>query len=68
MLLLQIMAIQGQQKLSNDYQRVGALLAIKQGIEELQQQANPRLVIEVLALELFQQGGILCDRGRGRSF
>lgn len=67
LVLLQVMAIQGQQELGGQHS-VPALLAVKRAIEEIGQQANPRLVMEVLALELFQQGGILCDRGRGCSF
>jgi len=67
-LYLQIIALRGQQEISNSQEGVEAVLAVKKAIEELRQQASPRLVIEVLALELFQQGGILCDRGCGGSF
>lgn len=52
---LQVLADQETKDLRNP----GALLAINQALENLRRQANPRLVIEVLALELFRQGGYL---------
>lgn len=53
LLYLQVMAVQASYPFE--------FLAIGKAIDELRQQANPRLVIEVLALELFQRGGSRCD-------
>jgi len=58
---LQVMAAQVQEGLKKGQHWASYLLAIGRAVEALRQQANPRLVIEVLALQLFQQGGTLRD-------
>jgi len=58
---LQVMAVQTQENIQKGIIRPLELLAIGKAMDVLRQQVNPRLVIEVLALELFQQGGALCD-------
>lgn len=40
-----------------DARSPGAMLAINKTLDQIRKQANPRLAIEVLALELFRQGG-----------
>lgn len=60
-LYLQVMAAQTQEGMFKGINRPFEFLAIGKAIDVLRQQVNPRLVIEVLALELFQQGGDLCD-------
>jgi len=60
-LYLQVMAVQTQEGIQKGTIRPSELLAIGKATDVLRQQVNPRLVIEVLALELFQQGGALCD-------
>ena len=60
-LYLQVMAVQTQEGIQKGTRRPFELLAIGKASDVLRQQVNPRLVIEVLALELFQQGGALCD-------
>ncbi|HWQ42204.1 MAG TPA: DNA polymerase III subunit delta' [Desulfosporosinus sp.] len=60
-LYLQVMAVQMQEGIQKGTIRPFELLAIGKATDVLRQQVNPRLVIEVLALELFQQGGALCD-------
>lgn len=60
-LYLQVMAIQTQEEIQKGSIRPYDLLAIGKAINALRQQVNPRLVIEVLALELFQRGGAHCD-------
>jgi DNA polymerase III subunit delta' len=60
-LYLQVMAVQTQEGIQKGTIRPFELLAIGKAIDVLRKQVNPRLVIEVLALELFQQGGALCD-------
>lgn len=60
-LYLQVMAIQAQEEIQKGTIRPEVLLAIGKALDELRQQVNPRLVLEVLALELFQQGGALSD-------
>ncbi|MHB8073440.1 DNA polymerase III subunit [Desulfosporosinus fructosivorans] len=60
-LYLQVMAAQTQEGMLKGINRPFEFLAIGRAIDVLRQQVNPRLVIEVLALELFQQGGDLCD-------
>lgn len=60
-LYLQVMAVQTQEGIRKGTIRPFELLAIGKAIDVLRQQVNPRLAIEVLALELFQQGGALCD-------
>ena len=60
-LYLQVMAVQAQVGIQNGTIRPFELLAIGNAVDVLRQQVNPRLVIEVLALELFQQGGAFCD-------
>ncbi|MEA4900230.1 DNA polymerase III subunit delta' [Desulfitobacterium sp.] len=40
-----------------DVRSPGAMLAINKTLDQIRKQANPRLAIEVLALELFRQGG-----------
>ena len=61
LLYLQVMAVQAQEGIQKGTTRPLEFLAIGKAIDVLRQQANPRLVIEVLALELFQQGGARCD-------
>lgn len=61
LLYLQVMAVQAQEGIKNGTVQPYEFLAIGKAIDLLRQQANPRLVIEVLALELFQQGGARCD-------
>ncbi|HZK86142.1 MAG TPA: DNA polymerase III subunit delta' [Desulfosporosinus sp.] len=58
---LQVMAVQAQEEIRKGTIRPFELLAIGKALDVLRQQVNPRLVIEVLALELFEQGGVLCD-------
>ncbi|KLU67159.1 DNA polymerase III subunit tau [Desulfosporosinus acididurans] len=58
---LQVLAVRIQEGIRNGANQPFELLAIGKANEALRQQVNPRLVIEVLALELFQQGGVLCD-------
>ncbi|MDQ7092762.1 DNA polymerase III subunit delta' [Desulfosporosinus sp. PR] len=58
---LQTLAVQTQKGISIGTNHPFELLAIGKASDALRQQVNPRLVIEVLALELFQQGGVLCD-------
>lgn len=60
-LYLQVMAVQTQERIQKGISLPCELLAIGKAIDRLRQQVNPRLVIEVLALELIQQGGALCD-------
>ena len=60
-LYLQVLAVQTQEGIRKGTHRTFELLAIGKATEVLRKQVNPRLVIEVLALELFQQGGDLCD-------
>ncbi|MDR3541925.1 MAG: DNA polymerase III subunit [Desulfosporosinus sp.] len=60
-LYLQVMAVQAQEGIQKGTIHPSELLAIGKAADVLRQQVNPRLVIEVLALELFQQGGALCD-------
>ena len=60
-LYLQVLAVQTQEGIQKGTIRPFELLAIGKASDVLRQQVNPRLVIEVLALELFQQGGALCD-------
>jgi len=60
-LYLQVMAVQTQEGIQKGSILPFELLAIGKATDVLRQQVNPRLVIEVLALELFQQGGALCD-------
>lgn len=61
LLYLQVMAVQAQEGIQKGTTYPLEFLAIGKAIDLLRQQANPRLVIEVLALELFQQGGARCD-------
>ena len=61
LIYLQVMAAQVQEGLKKGKFWATQLLAIGRALEALRQQANPRLVIEVLALQLFQQGGTLSD-------
>jgi DNA polymerase-3 subunit delta' len=60
-LYLQVMAVQAQEGIQKGTILPFELLAIGKATDVLRQQVNPRLVIEVLALELFQQGGALCE-------
>jgi DNA polymerase-3 subunit delta' len=60
-LYLQVLAVQTQEGIHKGTIRPFELLAIGKATDVLRQQVNPRLVIEVLALELFKQGGALCD-------
>jgi DNA polymerase-3 subunit delta' len=64
---LQVMAVQVQEGLKKGRFLATNILAISYALEGLRQQANPRLVIEVLALQLFQQGGTLHGRSCGSS-
>lgn len=57
LLYLNVMAVQAQDRIQKRLLRPSALLEIGKAMDALRQQANPRLVMEVLALELFQQGG-----------
>lgn len=59
LIYLQVMAAQVQEGLKEGRFLATYLLAIGYALEGLRQQANSRLVIEVLALQLFQQGGTL---------
>lgn len=61
LLYLQVMAVQTNEGIQKGLIRPFALLAIGKAMDYIRQQANPRLVVEVLALELFQQGGIHND-------
>ncbi|MFZ3131073.1 MAG: DNA polymerase III subunit delta' [Desulfosporosinus sp.] len=60
-LYLQVLAVQTREGIYKGKIRPFELLAIGKASDVLRQQVNPRLVIEVLALELFQQGGASCD-------
>ncbi|MDR3600090.1 MAG: DNA polymerase III subunit [Desulfosporosinus sp.] len=60
-LYLQVIAVQAQAGIQKGIIQPFELLAIGKAIDVLRQQVNPRLVIEVLAIELFQQGGARCD-------
>ena len=60
-LYLQVMAVQAQEGIKKGTIRPLELLAIGNAVDVLRQQVNPRLVIEVLALELFQHRGDFCD-------
>ncbi|HBP65594.1 MAG TPA: DNA polymerase III subunit delta', partial [Desulfosporosinus sp.] len=60
-LYLQVMEVQAQEGISEGSNHPVELLALGKAMAVLRQQVNPRLVIEVLALELFQQGGDFCD-------
>lgn len=53
-LYLQTMAVQMQEELKNGQPRASALLEIGKTIENIERQANPRLALEVLALQLFK--------------
>lgn len=53
LLYLQVMAEQVKEELGNEDTGAYAMLAIRKALEALRQQANPRLVIEVMALQLF---------------
>jgi len=53
LLYLQVMAVQAQEGIQKGLARPYEFLAIGKAIDLLRQQANPRLVIEVLALDLF---------------
>lgn len=55
-LYLQALAVQFEQEMIQGKSAVSALLAVRDALSALQQ-ANSRLVIEVLALRLFEQGG-----------
>lgn len=69
LLYLQVMAVQMREGLKGIGRRAEetgvtagnapAILAIGQAIDALRQQANARLVLEVLAVELFRQGGVI---------
>ncbi|MGI6120291.1 MAG: ATP-binding protein [Desulfosporosinus sp.] len=56
-LYLQVMAVQTREGIQKGTNSPFELLAIGKAVDALRQQVNPRLVFEVLALELFQQGG-----------
>lgn len=60
-LYLQVMAVQAQKEIPKGYTQPFELLAIGRALDALRHQVNPRLVMEVLALELFRQGGSLFD-------
>lgn len=53
LIYLQVLAYQEYGKARNP----GAMLAINKTLDHIRKQTNPRLAIEVLALELFRQGG-----------
>lgn len=53
LIYLQVLAYQEY----GDSRSPGAMLAINKTLDQIRKQANPRLAIEVLALELFRQGG-----------
>lgn len=53
LIYLQTIAYQG----NGDLRSPGVMLAINKTLDQIRKQANPRLAIEVLALELFRQGG-----------
>jgi len=60
-LYIQVMAVQAQDGIGKGTIAATELLALGKAADVLRKQVKPRLVIEVLALELFQQGGDLCD-------
>ncbi|MDD2233314.1 MAG: DNA polymerase III subunit [Desulfitobacteriaceae bacterium] len=64
---LQVMAVRIQAGIKEGRFSATNILTISYALEGLRQQANPRLVIEVLALQLFQQGGTLHGRSCGSS-
>ena len=69
MLYLQVIAVQMRQGLQNGTFYPEDFLAVGKALDELRQQANPRLVLEGLALTLFEQiGGQVSEQGGGRSF
>lgn len=53
LIYVQVMAYQENRGLRSPW----AMLAINKTLDQIRKQANPRLAIEVLALELFRQGG-----------
>ncbi|AHF05689.1 DNA polymerase III subunit delta' [Desulfitobacterium metallireducens] len=53
LIYLQVLAYQEY----GDLRSPGSMLAINKTLDQIRKQANPRLAIEVLALELFRQGG-----------
>lgn len=53
LIYLQVLAYQEYR----DSRSPGAMLVINKTLDQIRKQANPRLAIEVLALELFRQGG-----------
>ncbi|MHB1406134.1 MAG: DNA polymerase III subunit delta' [Desulfitobacteriaceae bacterium] len=59
-LYLQALAVELEKEIIQESGSVPALLAVREALAALQQ-ANSRLVIEVLALRLFQQGGKIGD-------
>ncbi len=59
LIYLHVMAAQIREGLKEGRFLAVNLLAVSYALEGLRQQANPRLVIEVLVLQLFQQGGTL---------
>jgi DNA polymerase III subunit delta' len=62
---LQVLALRAYQK--TEPINPVEILAFGKAIDQIKVQANPRLAIEVLALELFRQGGNQRGRGRGGS-
>ncbi|MHB1652499.1 MAG: DNA polymerase III subunit [Desulfitobacteriaceae bacterium] len=61
LLYLQAMTVQMQEELKLGQPRAGALRQLGKAMEKIERQASPRLVLEVLALQLFQQGGTQGD-------
>jgi len=57
-ILLQVIGGRLQQGVISGTVSPRTALALREAAEALQHQVNPRLVFEVLALELFQQGGV----------
>ena len=57
LLFLQVLFVQVKEEIKGGHGKAPFLLAIGEALDALRQQANSRLVIEVLALRLFRQGG-----------
>ncbi|CAA7599866.1 DNA polymerase III, delta subunit [Acididesulfobacillus acetoxydans] len=55
---LQVMAVRITAGLPEGRYPAASLPPIRRALDNIRRQANPRLVLEVLALELFQEGGI----------
>ena len=60
-LYLQVLAVQLRQGVQTGARYPAEFLAAGIALEELRQQVNPRLVLEGLAIALFERGGTVCE-------